>query len=83
MLISDQPILEDLVRSTKKSSISGIRKADTVRLTLVVIPLFDILKVVDPCIVVVLAGKQYGVEIARVSVGNGVTCMVSPDPSTW
>lgn len=76
MLMSDQPILEFLVRSTAKPSVPRQKFGGT-SLTLVVLPLLNILKVKDTGIVVVLAGKDDVVEISRVSVGNGVACLVS------
>ena len=46
-------------------------------LTFVVLPLVDILKVVDPRIVVILAGKHEVIDVAGMDVRNGVACFVS------
>lgn len=84
MEMSDQPILELLVRSTgqrqgqSQTQYWHYRLRDGTRreccLTFVVLPLVDTLKVVDPSVVVVLARKDNSVEIAGVGIGNGVTC---------
>jgi hypothetical protein len=76
MLISDQPILEFLVRSTTKHQYHDGGVGVT-SLALVVLPLLDILKIKDTGIVVVLAREYDVVEISRVSVGDGVACPVS------
>lgn len=47
------------------------------RLTLVVFPLVDILKVVDPRIVVVLAGEHDVVNVTGVRVRDRMACLVS------
>lgn len=74
--MSDQPIRELLVRSTV--SVSGNLKENVLdRLTLVVLPLVDILKVVDSRIVVVLAGEHDVINVARVRVRDRMACLVS------
>jgi hypothetical protein len=46
-------------------------------LTLVVLPLVDVLKVVDPGVVVILAGEQEVIDVAGMGVRNGVAYVVS------
>lgn len=47
-------------------------------LTLVVLPLVDILEIVDARIVVILAGEDNLIKVAGVHVGNGMTVRVVP-----
>lgn len=71
MLISDQPILEFLVRSTRRMfSITSAKFSGG--LTFVVLPLLHIFKVIDASVVVILAREYNGVHIGGVGIGNRV-----------
>jgi len=48
--------------------------------TLVVLPLLNILKIVDSGVIEVLAGKDNVVDVARMSVRDRVTCSVNLRP---
>jgi hypothetical protein len=66
-----------VVRWEKKGREKGKREG---RLTLVVFPLVDILKVVDPRIVVILPREHEVIDVAGMGVRNGMTCLVSMIP---
>lgn len=72
--MSDQPIRELLVRSTARVSTSKYNemRGEKQNLTFVVLPLVNILKVVDTGVVVVLAREDNIVQVLRVGIGNGV-----------
>lgn len=73
MLISDQPILEFLVRSTEfMFSITSARLLGG--RTLVILPFLHIFKVIDASIVVILAGENDGVHVCWVCIGDRVAC---------
>lgn len=74
MLRSDHPILELLVLSTAPFSLGRNRRTRdlTGRHTLVLLPLAHILEIIDSSVVVVLARKDDGVQIAGVDIGNGM-----------
>lgn len=76
MLISDQPILECFVRSTGSSVSQNTCDTSFVKLTLVVLPVTNILKVVYTSIVVVLTGENDVVEVAGMGIGDCVTVCV-------
>ena len=71
---SDQPILELLVRSTKRS-VSGtvMHCMWSFGLTLVMVPVVDTLEVENSSVVVVLAGKYDVFQVPWVGVGDRVT----------
>ncbi len=79
MLISDQPILELLVRSTAPQSDYQVGDAGiSGTLTRVVLPFLDILKVVQPGVVVVLAFEDGLIDTVGVDVSNGMAVGVPP-----
>lgn len=82
ILMSDQPILELVVRSTTTVSLcrplqlrgfSGSRS----KLTLVVLPFVHVLKVINTSIVVVLTREDNSIQVARVGISNRVAWEVS------
>jgi hypothetical protein len=73
---------ELFVRSTRIVSpnpggVKRMGRVSNVALTFVVLPLVDVFKVIDPCVVVILPRENDVVDVARMGVRNGVACLVS------